>query len=52
MNLLWIVVGLATSGIVAAVLRRHRRGRQTDLGFVSQHWVSENRLSQLHDTRR
>ena len=52
MNPVWIVVGIGVSGVIAAIVSWRGRGRQTDLGFVSQHWVSEHRLSQQHDPRQ
>jgi hypothetical protein len=52
MNTVWTIVGLGIFLVLAAVVRWHGRGRPTDLGFVSQQWVSENRLSQQHDPRR
>jgi hypothetical protein len=52
MNTVWTIVGLGIFSAVAAVLRWHGRGRRIDLGFVSQQWVSANRLSQQHDPRR
>jgi hypothetical protein len=51
LNTMWIVVGLATTGIVAAIVRWRRGGRDTELGFVSSQWVAEQRLSE-HSTRR
>jgi hypothetical protein len=52
MNTVWVIVGLGVCGAVVAIVRWSGRGRPTDLGFVSQQWVAENRLSQQHDPRR
>jgi hypothetical protein len=52
MNMVWVITGLGGLAAVVAMVRWHGRGRQTDLGFVSQQWVAENRLSQQHDARR
>ena len=52
MNVVWMVVGLGVVGAVLAMLRWRGNGREADLGFVSQQWVAENRLSQQHDPRR
>ena len=52
MNTVWIVVGLGVFAAVVAIVRWSGRGRPTDLGFVSQQWVAENRLSQQHDPPR
>ena len=52
MNTVWVAVGLGVFAAVVAIVRWSGRGRQTDLGFVSQQWVAENRLSQQHDLRR
>ena len=52
MNTVWVIVGLGLVAAILAILRGSGRGRPTDLGFVSQQWVAENRLSQQHDPRR
>lgn len=52
MNMVWVLTGFGVFAAVVAIVRWYGRGRQTDLGFVSQQWVSENRLSQQHDPRR
>jgi len=52
MNLILIAVGLGVSIVIAAMVRRRGRGRQSDLGFVSDQWVAEHRLSQQHDASR
>jgi hypothetical protein len=53
MNGVWIVVGLgvAVALALAAIARSLGRGRQSDLGSVSDHWVAEHRLSQPNDSR-
>jgi len=53
MNLILIAVGLGVSVVITAMVRRRRgHGRQSDLGFVSDQWVAEHRLSQQHDASR
>jgi len=52
MNTVWVIVGFGAFVAVVAIVRWYGRGRHTDLGFVSQQWVAENRLSQQHDARR
>jgi len=52
MNTVWVMVGFGVFAAVVAIVRWYGRGRPTDLGFVSQQWVAENRLSQQHDPRR
>jgi hypothetical protein len=52
MNTLWIVGGIGVIAAVMAIVRWYGRGRETDLGFVSQQWVAENRLSQQHEPPR
>jgi hypothetical protein len=52
MNTVWMIVGLGVFGAIAAVVRWRGSGRPADLGFVSQQWVAENRMSQQHDPRR
>jgi len=52
MNAVWIVVGLAVLGALAAIYGwSQRRRRETDLGIVSQQWVAEQRFSQKQDPR-
>jgi len=49
----WIVLGLGVFGaIVALNWWSHWRGRHPDLGFVSQQWVAEHRLSQTQGSQR
>lgn len=53
MNGAWIILGLAVFGAIAAMNRwSHGRGRRPDLGFVSQQWVAEHRLSQSQSSQR
>jgi len=52
MNTVWVMVGFGVFAADVAIVRWYGRGRPTDLGFVSQQWVAENRLSQQHDPRR
>ena len=49
----WIVAGLAgIAAIVAIVTSLRRRDPKTDLGSVSNQWVSERRLGQTQDSQR
>jgi hypothetical protein len=48
----WIIATLGVSGAIAAIVRWRARGRRDDLGFVSNQWVAEHRLSQQHDVQR
>ena len=52
MNTVWVILGSGVVAAVVAAVRWYGRGRPTELGFVSQQWVAENRLSQQHDPRR
>jgi len=52
MNALLVVGGLGISVLIAVVVRWRGRGRHSDLGFVSNQWVTEHRLSQQHDASR
>lgn len=52
MNTLWMIVGIGVFAAAAATVRWYGRGRETDLGFVSQQWVAENRMSQQHEPPR
>lgn len=48
-----MVLGLAVLAvIVSLVWWWQARGQQTDMGSVSDHWVSEQRLSQKQDSQR
>jgi len=52
MNFAWIVIGMAIVGAFAArVAWRHGR-LESDLGFVSDQWLAEHRLSQISDPPR
>jgi hypothetical protein len=47
MNILWIVVGIVIAGVVAIRMGIRLQPRSTsDLGFVSDRWLSEHRLSE------
>jgi hypothetical protein len=49
----WIVVGLATVGVVIALIASWRRGGpHADLGTVSSQWISEHRLGSNQDYSR
>ena len=52
MNVILIAVGLGASVAIAVIVRWRGRGRHSDLGFVSDQWVAEHRLSQQHDLSR
>ena len=52
MNVVWIVVGIGIFGVLARIAWPHERGEQSNLGFVSQQWLAEHRLSQLSDSQR
>jgi hypothetical protein len=51
---MWILVlGFAALAALFMMGRvSHGRGRQADLGSVSEHWVAEHRLSQAQDSQR
>jgi hypothetical protein len=50
MNILWIVLGIGIVGVLAKrVAWPDRRAAQTNLGFVSQQWLADHRLSQVSD---
>ena len=45
MNTIWILVGLAVVAVVIALVAAwQRRNPDTDLGAVSNQWISEHRL--------
>jgi len=52
MNVVWMIAGLGIFGAVAAIVRWRGSNRTADLGFVSQQWIAENRVSQHHESRR
>jgi hypothetical protein len=53
MNVLWIVVGTTIIGILAKRMALgHERPGRPDMGFVSQQWLAEHRLSQIADPQR
>jgi hypothetical protein len=50
---IWIVVGVAVIGAIVALVSAWHRGDQgTDMGAVSNQWISEHRLGQSNDSRR
>jgi hypothetical protein len=52
MNVIWIVVGVAIAGAVASGINRARnRNSESHLGFVSQQWIAEHRLSSMSDAQ-
>ena len=53
MTVVWIVLVVALLGALAKKAVRPREGRsQQDLGFVSNQWVAEHRLTKMHDAQR
>ena len=52
MNAVWVVVTVGILGVAAAFVLRRKDGRDTALGFVSNQWVMEQRLSEHHNSRR
>lgn len=53
MNALWVVIGVGLVGGIVALLTAWQRGDQgTDMGAVSNQWISEHRLGQSNDSRR
>ena len=53
MNVVWIIVGVGIVGFLAKwIAWSGTRGGQSDLGFVSQQWLAEHRLSQISDPQR
>ena len=52
MNVEWTILGVGIAVAVAVLARSWRRRHQNvDLGTVSDHWISEQRLGQGHDQR-
>jgi hypothetical protein len=50
---MWMVAGVGLAGaILALVMWRFRRERQTDMGAVSRQWVAEHRLGEPNDRQR
>jgi hypothetical protein len=47
MNILWIAVGIAIVGVLATRVTWTRQLRKSHLGFVSEHWLAEHRLSDI-----
>jgi hypothetical protein len=53
MNVVWLIVGVGIVGFLAKwIVWSGTRGSQSDLGFVSQQWLAEHRLSQISDPQR
>lgn len=53
MTIVWIILGVATVGIIAKrAARGHDRHAQSHLGFVSHQWLADHRLSQVSDSQR
>ena len=52
MNAGWIVIGIAIVGALATRIAWARGRWESDLGFVSQEWLAEHRLSQISDPQR
>ena len=52
MTTVWVMLGLGIVGAaIALVSAWHRRDQGTDLGAVSNQWISEHRLGQGQDSR-
>ena len=50
---MWMLIALGIAGMSAACLNWSRgRGRERDLGVVSNFWLAEQRYSQSQDSRR
>jgi hypothetical protein len=46
MNLTWMIMGIGMCAAMASMLRRSQwHGRRSDLGYVSDRWIEEHRLS-------
>jgi hypothetical protein len=53
MTPIWTILALLGFGIVASTIAWSReRGRDSDLGSVSHHWIAEHRLSQTQEQQR
>ena len=53
MTAMWVVVGLGVVAAGIALVSALRRGAQpTDLGAVSNQWISEHALGKGSDSRR
>jgi hypothetical protein len=53
MSLVWLVVAIGVIAIFAKwVVWPDGHARPSDLGFVSQQWLIEHRLSQISDPQR
>jgi hypothetical protein len=49
MNILWIAVGIAIVGALTTRVIWTRQLRESQLGFVSEHWLAEHWLSYVSD---
>jgi hypothetical protein len=50
---MWTAVAVGVAGaILALVMWRFRRERQSDMGAVSRQWVAEHRLGEPNDRQR
>jgi hypothetical protein len=52
MNSVWVGVAVGIAGIIAVMVLRRKGAQDTELGFVSNQWVSEQRLSEHHNSQR
>ena len=53
MNVVWIAGAIAILAVIARSTAKFRfRRRESDMGFVSQQWIAEHRLTQSSDTSR
>ena len=50
MSVIWVVVGVAIAGALAkGIVRARNRSSEANLGFVSDRWIAEYRLSHTSD---
>jgi len=52
MNLMWIILAVAALGVIVKGAWPRKRDSESDLGFVSQQWLAEQRLAMTHDAQR
>jgi hypothetical protein len=51
-NAVWVVVAVGIVGALAKWVFGPYERWQSDLGFVSQQWLAEHRISQISDPQR
>jgi hypothetical protein len=52
MTFVWIAVGIAVVGSLAKLVAWPHEHAENSLGFVSQQWLTEHRLSHISDPQR